>query len=143
MQPTRYEADIWSTVTGVSFFEAMTALVADSYACAPNVDRRFFITEEDDKVYMNMAVQRPESFTGEIKQGQIWRKELYPSMSETQIAHLMIGMSIDYAEHEAREGFLWRGRRVFGPHIDLAAQWEVSETYEQRLVGPCDWGLDV
>ena len=61
----------------------MQDLIKTSYTCAPNVERNFFVTEEDDKVYMNMAVQRPESFTGEIMQGQIWRKELYPSMSET------------------------------------------------------------
>jgi hypothetical protein len=30
----------------------------------------------------------------------------------------------DYAEHEVREAFTWRGRRVLGPHVPLQTMWE-------------------
>lgn len=31
-----------------------------------------------------------------------------------------------------RDRNLWRGRRVFGPHISTAALWEVAERYDAR-----------
>jgi hypothetical protein len=30
-------------------------------------------------------------------------------------------------EHRAREGFLYRGRRVFGPQFDLDALWSIAD----------------
>lgn len=33
----------------------------------------------------------------------------------------------DYSEHEVREAFKYRGRRVLGPHISLDMLWEAAE----------------
>lgn len=138
MTNEKYEISNWGS--GHAFFLGVSALVRDRYSCAPNLKRDFYVTHDDEaRVFLNMRVGRPDSFTGEMAVGDIWQRQVYPSMTETQIAHMMIGMSIDYSEHEAREAFMWKGRRVFGPHIDVAAQWAVSEKYEKRGTGQSDW----
>lgn len=32
----------------------------------------------------------------------------------------------DYAEHEVREAFEWKGHKVLGPHIPLDDLWEIT-----------------
>lgn len=35
-------------------------------------------------------------------------------------------------EHRARESFLFRGRRVFGPHFNVDKLWEIAQDTETR-----------
>ena len=58
----------------------------------------------------------------------------YPSehASDSEIVQMIFGLYKGYWEHEARENFEWRGRRVFGPHISTEAMWEVARRVDLR-----------
>lgn len=118
----------------------MRQIVKDTqYRGVRGIAYAYEIAEDDGRVYVTLVVTRPETFTGTVSAGRGWRHELHPSMSESQIVKMLFGMGQDFDEHEAREGFVYKGRRVFGPHIDIAAMWSVATTYEQRKQGASDW----
>lgn len=52
---------------------------------------------------------------------------LIPSgWDDGQIVRAAFAMILSYEEHETREGFLWRGRAVFGPHQSVESLWAIS-----------------
>ena len=52
--------------------------------------------------------------------------------TDNEIVQMIFGLYKSYWEHEARETFEWRGRRVYGPHISLDALYEVARRVEYR-----------
>lgn len=135
----RYQVDIWTRPGRAPFADCVRRIIGDwHYQGARGWDYTYQVIEDDARLFVELSVTRPETFGGEIGQGVPWRHEIFPSMSETQLVHLLFGMALGYDEHEAREAATYRGRRVFGPHIDIGAQWAISEDYEQRGDGPSD-----
>lgn len=68
----------------------------------------------------------PPEFNG----GRKWRVSNYACRGEvvqTAFAALMA-----WWEHEVREGFLWNGRAIYGPHSDLDALWAAAEQHDYR-----------
>jgi hypothetical protein len=53
-------------------------------------------------------------------------------MSKSELTRLIFGLFKAYEEHECREFFKWRGRAIFGPHVDSDALWEVAERFDYR-----------
>lgn len=103
-----------------------------------SLPENFFLICEKDKVdpngrwYYQIRCWRPDTFTGEMGWGGGRKAYLSPHMVRSELVRLAFGLYLAYVEHEAREGFQWRGRRVFGPHIDVESMWEVAECYEAR-----------
>jgi hypothetical protein len=62
--------------------------------------------------------------------------------TDSEIVQAVFGLYKGYLEHEARETFEWRGRRVFGPHMDVRALWEVAETFDARKPPAAEVDLD-
>lgn len=85
-----------------------------------------------DRLYMQVWCWRPDTFTGEMDWGRGGKAYLSPHATDSELVQTAFGLYKAYVEHEARESFLWRGRRVFGPHISTEALWEVAERYDAR-----------
>lgn len=67
----------------------------------------------------------PDTFTGvPAWQWGPWHG-IY-GMSRSQVIRAVFGAYMAFIEHEAREGFKYRGVRVFGPHIDVDALAEIA-----------------
>lgn len=94
-------------------------------------------------VRLGWSEERGEHFV----QIQCWRMDVitkqegwgyggkaWPSQhaSDSEIVQMIFGLYKGYWEHEARETFEWRGRRVFGPHISTEALWEVARRVDVR-----------
>lgn len=68
----------------------------------------------------------PDVETGVVGwQGGAWRT-VRPDDEPSNIVRAVFAAFLAFVEHEAREGFLYRGARVFGPHIDVDALVEVA-----------------
>jgi len=52
--------------------------------------------------------------------------------TDSELVQTVWGLYQSYVLHEARETSLYRGRRVYGPHVDVNALWEVAERYDIR-----------
>lgn len=55
-----------------------------------------------------------------------------PHMAYGELVKKFLVAALGYAEHEVREAFKWKGRRIAGPHISIEALWEIAERTENR-----------
>lgn len=61
---------------------------------------------------------------------------LSPHMTASEIVQTALLAVLTAEEHEAREKFTFRGRHVFGPHIDIEAKVATSELLDKRKPAP-------
>lgn len=119
----------------MSFYERLVALTRDI-----ELPSNFNLVVERDQTsqdalgryYFQIRCERPDTFTGEMGTGHGGKAYLSPYATDSELVQTAFGLYKAYVEHEARESFLWRGRRVFGPHISTEALWEVAERYDVR-----------
>lgn len=84
-------------------------------------DWTFFLGHDGDQPWLQVRFMEADLGTGgHIQQyGRKWRLSRHMTRSElVQTAFLAVLTAV---EHEAREGFRYRGRMVFGPHLDVDA----------------------
>lgn len=86
----------------------------------------------DGRWYFQIDAYRPDTYTGQMGHGRGRKAYLSAHATDSELIQCAFGLLDAYVHHEAREGFLWKGRRVFGPHIDVHALWEVAERYDAR-----------
>ena len=87
---------------------------------------------DNGRWYYQIKCLRPDTFTGKLEYGYSGKSYLSPHAVLGELVQTVWGLYQGYLMHEARESFLWRGRRIFGPHIDLEALWVASETTTYR-----------
>lgn len=94
------------------------------------MDCLVWIGQDDDnepgRFYFQIKCWRKDAITGEMGWGYGGRAYLDERASDGQLIQTIFGLYKGYWEHEARETFKWRDRRVFGPHMDVQALWEVA-----------------
>jgi hypothetical protein len=100
----------------------------DGYGLALRKDK----TDPDGRWYFQVECKRPDSATGEITIGKGGKAYLSPHMNKSELIRLIFGLFRAYEEHECREFFHWRGRAVFGPHIDIESLWVAAEDLDYR-----------
>lgn len=57
--------------------------------------------------------------------------------TESEVVQTALKAVLTFLEHEAREGFLYKSKAVFNPHIDIDSLLEVADrrTFRQDVVG--------
>lgn len=75
------------------------------------------------RYYYQIGCRRPDIITGELGVGYGGRAYLAPESSDDDLVKTIFGLYKAYVEHEARETFKWRGRRIFGPHTEIQYLW--------------------
>lgn len=100
-------------------------------AIAQHVDYRpdyeWEIEQTDGGVYVELLHWRPDALDGHMDWGRSGRRYLSPDMTISQIVRALFGLALGYEEHEVREFFRYRGKQVFGPHIDVEALVDVAD----------------
>lgn len=84
------------------------------------------------RLYMQAQCWRPDSETGEMGWGHGGKAYLTEHMTDSELLRLAFSLFDRYDHHEAREFFKYRGRAIFGPHIDALALWEVADRLDFR-----------
>jgi hypothetical protein len=84
------------------------------------------------RYFIQIQCYRRDVITGEMGFGRGGKYHLSEFQTKSEIVQMIFGAYKAYWEHEARENFQYRGRRVFGPHIDVDAQWEASKKVDVR-----------
>lgn len=87
---------------------------------------------EEDVWYLQAHLYRQDTDTNEMGWGHGGKYFITPHMAIGEIVKKCFVACRDYAEHEVREAFQWKGRAILGPHIDIFALWNVAETTEHR-----------
>lgn len=84
------------------------------------------------RFYFQIRCWRKDVITGEMGYGFGGKSYLSPHATDSELVQTIFGLYKGYWEHEARESFQWRGRRVFGPHISTEALWDVARRVDVR-----------
>lgn len=84
------------------------------------------------RYFLQVKCWRRDAITGEMGMGYGGKAYLSEYASDSELVQTAFGLYKGYWEHEARENFQWRGRRVFGPHMDVNAVWEVARRVDLR-----------
>lgn len=106
----------------MSSFTDRIARIIDDVQCPPY---EFDFTENGGGTgFIRARLYRMDIDTGSMGWGMGSRYPVDGSMSDDTIVKRLFVACRDYAEHEVREAFLWRGRRVLGPHVPLQVLWE-------------------
>lgn len=78
-------------------------------------------------VFLYANLWRPDVETGVHGWGQGSPQVITEDMSDDSIVKRCFVAARDYGEHEIREGFTYKGRRVLGPHVPLDKLWKVLD----------------
>lgn len=84
------------------------------------------------RIYLQIQCERIDTITKVLGKGRGGKAYLSPHMTDSEIIQTAFGLYKAYWEHEARETFIWRERRPFGPHIATEALWEVARRVDVR-----------
>ena len=82
--------------------------------------------------FLQIQCWRKDVITGEMGYGFGGKAHISEHATDSEIVQTVFGLYKGYYEHEARELFQWRGRRVFGPHIATEALWDVARRVDVR-----------
>lgn len=82
--------------------------------------------------YLQIECYRRDVITGEMGYGRGGKAYPSPHATDSEIIQMIFGLFLSYWTHEAREGFEWDGRRVFGPHIKTQALHSVARQVDVR-----------
>jgi hypothetical protein len=85
-----------------------------------------FTGEHEGRLWVQVGTKRPDTYTGEIETGKGGKAYVSEFATDDEIVKKIFGLCMSYVEHETREGFKWKGRRIFNPHLDLNALWSVA-----------------
>lgn len=106
------------------------------------MNSRVIIGHDDENTpgrwYLQIECWRRDVITGEMGYGYGGKAYLSPHATDSELVQTAFGLYKGYWEHEARETFVWRGRRVFGPHIATEALWDVAERTDARSAQHAD-----
>ena len=86
----------------------------------------------EGRMYFQIKFWRKDVITKEMGWGYGGKAYLSPHATRNELVQTIFGLYKSYWEHEARESFLYRGRRVFGPHMDVDAVWTVARKVDVR-----------
>lgn len=86
---------------------------------------------ETGGVWFEVVARRPDADTGRVGIGRGGRRYVTAEMTDSAIVRSVFAALLSYEEHEVRENFAFDGKRIFGPHIAIAALGEVADRREQ------------
>lgn len=123
--------DSATTMTTGEFFDARLSSIVSEIELGMNCEIRLGVSEEGRR-FVQIQCWRQDVITKVYGWG--YGGKAYPSeyASDSEIIQMIFGLYKGYWEHEARETFVWRDRRVFGPHISTEALWSVARKVDVR-----------
>lgn len=74
---------------------------------------------EDGRLYYQVVCQRPDTYTGNIGEGRSGKAYLSEHMIWSELVQLAWGLLEGYVHHESREGFEYKGHKIYGPHMKV------------------------
>jgi hypothetical protein len=87
---------------------------------------------DGQRLFVQVRFLRQDIVTGKWDFGYSGKRYVSAHMAKSEFVALVFGTFLALEEHECRESFKYRGRRIFGPHIDVDALWEVARKIDVR-----------
>lgn len=101
--------------------------------CTRAQDKKIHFCRDIDHFWVLQAcLERTDTFTGESGVGYSRKYLLSPHMTEGEIVRTALVAALAYAEHEVREHFTYKGRALYGPHMNTEKLLDVASDHEVR-----------
>ncbi len=102
-------------------------------------DRWFVVVAKGDGFLLQMRYKEEDVQTGELAEQHTRKWYISRYATESEIVQTALKCVLTSQEHIGREHFLYRGVKVYGPHLnvnDLIRLVEMGELDEQRRTPP-------
>ena len=109
---------IWREIKELSTLEQTIAEIDAEYQ-----GRKFQIFHGKD--WLQVGTERPDTNTSEMGLGKGGKTIIPENATPNQIVKIVYGLILAYVKHEASEGFKWKGKRVFNPHLKVDALYDI------------------
>lgn len=110
----------------ITTLEQLDALVLDIDAEFQGQPILIFTGGLKGSLWVQVGMERPDTYTNEISIGKGGKAYVSPYATSDEVVKKVFGLVMSYVEHEAREGFQWKNRRIFNPHVSLEALHSVA-----------------
>jgi hypothetical protein len=116
-----------------NFFERLARIrndiqLPDDFKVMIGIDQEYV----PGRQYFQIRCWRRDAITGDMGFGYGGKAYLSEHATDSELVGTIFGLYKAYVEHEARETFQYRGKRIFGPHIKVDALWEVARQVDIR-----------
>lgn len=91
-----------------------------------------FSGDHEGRLWIQVGTERPDTYTQTMEIGKGGKAYVSEHATHDEVVKKVFGLIMAYVEHETREGFKWRGRRVFNPHVTIEALWSVAKKSNYR-----------
>lgn len=98
--------------------------LANQISCDPFV---FKVISYGKEVLVQARLWRKDIDTNEMGWGMGTFYIIHSGMGDDAIIKTFFRAALDYAEHEVRESFQWKGKRILSPHVSLEDLWKVIQ----------------
>lgn len=117
-----------SAVSALEWFkEIVTACAFDGYTFIVRETHGGIILQA---AYYELDINTPES---KVPVRQVTRKWLLsPFMTKSEVVQTAFKCVLTSMEHRTREGFLYRGKRIFGPHFNVDGLHSICDKLDAR-----------
>lgn len=93
---------------------------------------KFFVDMDGDRCYLQLRFQQPCT-KGTHQRSWTGRKWLLsPYMTDSEVVTTAFKAVITATEHETRELFKYKGKAIFGPHIDVEELYAIADKEDVR-----------
>jgi hypothetical protein len=90
--------------------------------------------DPEGRLFYQVHAMRPDTYTTEFGEGKGGKAYLSPHLIEDELVQLAWGLLQSYVMHEAREGFKYRSKRIYGPHLKVSRLMEIADDTVSRPV---------
>ena len=87
---------------------------------------------DGERPYLQVEIERVDIVTGQMAVGRGGKYTVASDATLSEVVQAVFGLYRNYEEHECREWFKYRGRRVFGPHMDVEELWNIAKITDAR-----------
>lgn len=95
----------------------------------------FVVREGHGGVFLQAHYEERDVYTLALSRQYTRKWLLSPEMTDTEIVMTALKCCITSTEHRCREMFLYRGKRIFGPHQDIEDLWRLCSDGREAAGG--------
>lgn len=94
----------------------------------------------DGRIFLQWTYEAPCVKTREVKEWRCAKHYLSAHMTEDELVKTAFAAGVRAMEHEAREHFTYKGRRLFNPHLSIDTLARVCDEESDRANNPAFGG---
>ena len=93
---------------------------------------RFLVTLRGSAMLLYATYNEPDINTGVIELQTTRKWWISEHSTETEVVQTILKCVLTSTEHRTREAFIYKSKRCFGPHIDVAAHIVAADSADVR-----------